>query len=326
MTSILRIVVVALALLSATSAAAQPPDRTVRIGLLDYGTSNPSSDARWEALRGKLRELGYVQGRNLVLEARRADGHVDRLPALAGELIAAKVDLVVTATSEAALAVKEAGRTVPVVMATGGDPVSLGLATSLSRPGGNVTGVTSLNSDLVGKRLELVVQLVPKATRVAILRDPDNRTSTTSARDAAQAGKTPGIAVPVFDLRAGELDATFAAIKRARASAVILAVNTPFIGDRQRFADLAIANRLPMMAPAREYAEAGALVSYGTDYLDLFRRAAGYVDRILRGARPGDLPIEQPTKFELVINLKTSRALGLAVPPSLLGRADEVIQ
>jgi putative ABC transport system substrate-binding protein len=321
-----RVGVVILSLLLSASSQAQPPDRTVRIGLLDYATSNPSGDARWNALRTRLRELGYVEGRNVVFEARWANGHVDRLTGLATELVDGKVDVVVTATSEAALAVRRATSSVPIVTATGADPVSMGLVTGLARPGGNVTGVISLNSDLIGKRLELLKQLIPQATRIAILRDPDNRISVLSARDAARAAKPLGIVVQTFDVHPGEFDAAFAAMKRAHANAVILAVNTPFIAARQRLADLAVSHRLPMMAPAREYAEAGGLVSYGTDYPDLFRRAAEYVDRIVNGARPGDLPIEQPTKFELVINLKTSRALGLTILPSVLGRADELIQ
>lgn len=326
MTWLARIGILAVTLLSAAPGEAQVPDKTLRIGLLDYGTPSPSGNARWNALRAQLRELGYVEGRNVVFDTRWGNGHVDRLPGLAAELIDGKADVVVTATTEAALAVKRVTTSVPIVTATGADPVVIGLVTSLARPGGNVTGVISLNSDLTGKRLELVKQLMPQATRIAILRDPDNRTSTLTARDAASAAKPVGVVVQTFDVRARAFDAAFVAMKRAHVDAVILAVNTPFIADRRRLADLALSHRLPMMAPAREYAEAGALVSYGTDYPDLFRRAAGYVDRILKGAKPGDLPIEQPTKFELVINLKTSTALRLTIPPPILGRADELLQ
>jgi putative ABC transport system substrate-binding protein len=321
-----RIGVIVLSLLLAAPGAAPAADRTVRIGLLDYGTPSPSGDARWNALRAQLRDLGYVEGRNVAFEARWGHGHVDRLPDLARELIDTRVDVVVTATTEAALAVKRVTTVVPIVTATGADPVALGLVATLARPGGNVTGVISLNSDLTGKRLQLVKQLMPHAVRIAVLRDPDNRTSTFTARDAASVAKPLGVVVQTFDVRPGAFEAAFAAMKRARADAVILAVNTPFIADRQRLADLALSHRLPMMTPAREYAEAGGLVSYGTDYPDLFRRAAGYVDRILKGARPGDLPIEQPTKFELVINIKTSAALKLTIPPPLLSRADELLQ
>jgi len=203
----------------------------------------------------------------------------------------------------------------------------LGLAASLARPGGNVTGVTSLNSDLTGKRLELLKQLIPRASRIAVLRDPDNRVSVLTVRDAERVAKSLGVVVQGVDARnQQDFDAAFLAMKRAHADAVILGVNTPFIGARRRLAELAVLHRLPMMTPAKEYAQAGALVSYGTDYPDLFRRAAAYVDRIVKGAKPAELPIEQPTKFELVINFKIAKALGLTIPPSLLQRADEVIQ
>jgi putative ABC transport system substrate-binding protein len=310
-----------------TALGAQPQGKVVRIGLLDFGASNPSSDARWKALRERLRELGYVEGKNVVFEPRWGNGQVDRLASLAAELTKIKVDLIVTATGEASLAARQATSSIPIVTATGVDPVMLGLAASLGRPGGNVTGVTSLNSDLAGKRLELLKQLIPRASRIAILSDPDNRSSTFSVRAVESAGKSLGIVVQSVDARGQkEFDAAFQAMKRGRADAVILGVNTPFMADRRRLAELAVSHRLPMMTPAKEYAEAGGLVSYGTDYPDLFRRAAAYVDKVLKGAKPADLPIEQPTKFELVINLKTAKALGLTVPQSVLGRADEVIQ
>ena len=318
----------ALAILSASlPVEAQQRGKVVRIGLLDYGASNPSSDARWKALRDRLRELGYVEGQNVVFEPRWGNGHVDRLPSLATELVDLKVDILVTATGEAALAAKQATRTIPIVMATSADPVAVGLVASFARPGGNVTGVNSLNSALTGKRVELLKQIVPRATRITVLRDPDNRSSALSVRDAQSVAKSLGVVVQSVDARdQKELDAAFSAMKRARAEAVILGVNTPFIADRRRIAELAVSYRLPMMTPSREYAEAGGLVSYGTDYPDQFRRAAAYVDKILKGAKPGDLPIEQPTKFELVINLKTAKAIGLTIPQSVLGRADELIQ
>jgi putative ABC transport system substrate-binding protein len=318
----------AVAVLAAPLAAeAQQAGKVYRIGLLDYGASNPSSAARWKALREQLRELGYVEGQNVVFEPRWGDGQVARLPGLAAALVGIKVDIVVTATSEAARAVKQATSSIPIVMATSGDPVELGLIGSLAQPGGNVTGVISLNSDLVGKRLELLKQLIPRASRIAVLHDPDNRTSTLSVRAAEGAGKSLGIMVQSFDARGRrDFEAAFLAMKRAHVDAVILGVNTPFVADRKRIAEIAIQNRLAMMMPAKEYAEAGGLVSYGTDYPALFRRAATYVDKILKGAKPGDLPVEQPTKFELVINLKTAKALGLTIPPSLLARADQVIE
>jgi ABC-type uncharacterized transport system substrate-binding protein len=309
------------------AAEGQPQGKLVRIGLLDFGTPNPSSEARWKALRERLRELGYVEGQNVAFEPRWGNGQADRLPALATELVNFKVEVLVTATGDAALAAKRATSTIPIVFATAPDPVRLGLVASLARPGGNVTGVTSLSSDLAGKRLELLKQLVPRAARIAVLNDPENRSSEFILKGAESVAKSLGVVVQTVDVRGQkEFEAAFSAMKRGHADAVILGVNTPFLVHRRRIAELAVAHRFPMMAPTKEYAEAGALVSYGTDYPDQFRRVAVYVDKILKGAKPGDLPVEQPTKFELVINLKTAKALGLTIPPSLLQRADEVIQ
>jgi putative ABC transport system substrate-binding protein len=252
---------------------------------------------------------------------------VARLPGLAAELINIKVDIVVTATSEAALAAKQATSSIPIVTATGSDLVMLGAVASLARPGGNVTGVISLTNELWGKRLEFLTQVLPRASRVALLDNPADRASALNLRDAQGAAKSLGVVVQMVDWGGPRgLDAAFLAMKRARIDAVILGGNTLFLADRRRIAELAVSHRLPMMTPTKEYAQAGALLSYGTDYLDLFRRAAMYVDKILKGAKPGDLPIEQPTKFELVINLKTAKALGLTIPQSVLLRADEVIQ
>jgi len=309
------------------AAAAQQTGKVVRIGLLDYGASDPATAPRWAALREQLRELGYVEGQNTVFLSRKGDGQVSRLRGLVAELIEAKVDILVTAGSEAAIAARQVTSSIPIVTATGSDPVEAGLATSLARPGGNVTGVISLIGPLTSKRLELLKQMLPRASRVAILRDPENRSSALSVRAAEAAAKPLGVAVQSVDFRSpSDLDAAFLTVKRARADAVIFGENTAFIADRQRIAKLAITHRLPMMVAAKEYAEAGGLISYGTDYPDLFRRAATYVDKILKGAKPANLPIEQPTKFELVINLKTAKALGLTIPTSLLKRADEIIQ
>ena len=317
-----------LGLLAAPLAAgAQPAGKVVRIGLLDFGASNPSSEARWKAFRERLRELGYVEGQNVVFEPRWGNGQAARLPSLAAELINIKVDIVVTATSDAALAVKQATSSIPIVTATTTDPVELGLAESLARPGGNVTGVISLSSELFGKRLELLKQVLPRASRIAILIDPDLRASALVVRYTESAGSSLGVVVQSVAARhPRDFDAAFVTMKRARTDAVILGGNTQFLADRRHIAELAVSHRLPMMTPAKEYAQAGALLSYGTDFLDLFRRAAMYVDKIIKGAKPADLPVEQPTKFELVINLKTAKALGLTIPQSLLQRADEVIQ
>ena len=306
---------------------AQQHDKMVRIGLLDYAASSPASDARWNAFRERLRELGYAEGQNVVFELRRADGEASRLPSLAAELVIAKVNILVTASSEAALAVKQATSSIPVVMATGTDPVALGLVASLARPARNITGVTSQSSELAGKRLELLKQLIPRASRIAFLHDPDNRAASSLLRDTESSAKSMGVVVLRFDARRpGDLESAFLAMKHSLPDAVIFGENTLFLAYRRRIANLAITHRLPMMAAAREYTEAGALLSYGTYYPELFRHAAVYVDRILKGARPGDLPVEQPTEFELVINLKTAKSLGLTIPSSLLQRADQVIE
>ena len=309
------------------AAEAQQAGKVWRIGLLSYAASDSGGAARWKAFRERLRELGYVEGQNVFFESRWGDAQVGRLRGLAAELIDAKVDILVTASSEAALAAKQATRSIPIVTATGGDPVRLGIVASLARPGGNVTGVFSLSNDPAGKRLEFLKQLIPRVARVAFLRESDNRASALNLRDAESAARPLGLVVQSVGVRGPkELAVAFVAMKRARADAVIVLESTAFFPDRQRIADLALRHRLPMAAQVREYAEAGALISYGTDYFDLFRRAAMYVDKILKGAKPADLPIEQPTKFELIINLKNAKALGLTIPQSLLQRADQVIE
>jgi len=301
--------------------------KVVRIGLLDLAASESARNAWWKMFHDRLRELGYVEGQNVIFESRWGDGQPDRMPALAAELIKAKVELIVTAGSEAALAAKQATSSIPIVMATGADPVELGLVAGLARPGGNVTGVTSIQSELASKRLELLKQLMPRVARVGIMWDVDNRASTLIVRDAEHGAKSLGVVLHRAGIRdTREAEAAFLTLKRVRVEAVILVASPEFIGERRRFADLAITHRLPMVVGSREYAEAGGLLSYGTDYPDLFRRAATYVDKILKGAKPGGLPIEQPTKLELVINLKTAKALGLTIPPSLLARADQVIE
>jgi ABC-type uncharacterized transport system substrate-binding protein len=314
-------------LLAVPLGEAQPSGQVWRVGLLDFAAPDAARVAWWKAFRERLRELGYVEGQNVVFEPRWGNGQVGRLPRLAIELVKVKVDIMVTAGSEAALAAKQATRSIPIVTATGADPVELGLVVSLARPGGNITGVTSIQSELAGKRLEILKELVPRASRVAVLWDLDNHASALSLRDAESGAKSLGIVLQSVGVRSPkDFDAAFSAMRQARAAAVILVASPAFMGDRQRLATLAVAHRLPMIVGSKEYAVAGGLMSYGTDYPDLFRRAAAYVDKILKGAKPGDLPVEQPTTFELVINLKTAKALGMTIPPSLLQRADEIIQ
>jgi putative ABC transport system substrate-binding protein len=312
-------------LAAAPTADAQAPTKVWRIGQLDYGP-DPASSARWKALRDRLSELGYVEGHTVVFEARSGDGQTSRLPALAAELVDAKVDLIVTAGTEAAAAARRATRSVPIVTATGGNLVAGGIVSSLARPGGNITGVISMTGELGGKRLELLRLLVPRISRVGVLRNPDNRGTRAILTDVERGAMRAGVVVQVVGVQGPTtLEGAFSTLKHGRAEAVILAENTLLIAHRQRLAELAVTHRLPMIAAAREYAEAGVLASYGTDYAHLFRRAADYVDRIVKGAAPAALPIEQPTKFEFVVNVKTAKALGLTIPPSVLAQADQLI-
>jgi putative ABC transport system substrate-binding protein len=314
-------------LLAAPLAVEAQPGKVYRIGLLDYSSPNPGRQAWWNAFRQRMRELGYVEGQNVSFEPRWAQGDQVRVRKLAAELVGLKVDLIATGGQSAAIAAKRVTSTIPIVMATGSDPVALGIVASLRHPGGNVTGLTSINSELTAKRLDLLRNLAPRASRIAIMWDETDTGSRLGEQEVEAAAKTAGLtihSVPVGS--AAGLDATFAAMVRGRAGALMVVSTARLFSYRKRIAELAVKHRIPSVVGLREYVEAGSLASYGTDYPDLFRRAAVYVDKILKGAKPGDLPVEQPTKFELVINLKTAKALGLTIPPSLLGRADEVIQ
>ena len=253
---------------------------------------------------------------------------MSRLQGLATELVAAKVDILVTAGNPAALAAKQVTSSIPIVTANGPDPVELGLAATLARPGGNVTGVTSISSELSAKRIGLLKELIPQVSRVAALWDRAARGSALNVRDTEVAARSLGIALQSVAVRPDprDYDAAFVAIKRDGAGAVIVVQSSAFFAGYQRLSDLALTHRLPSVGGSKEYPEAGGLMSYGADYPDLFQRAAVFVDKILKGAKPADLPIEQPTKYELVINLKTAKALGLKIPRSLLLRADQVIE
>ena len=265
-----------------------------------------------------------------MIEYRSAEGKLERLPALAAELVALKVDVIVAASTLAALAAKQATRTLPIVFAAAGDPVTSGLVTSLARPGGNVTGLSFFSPELVGKCLEQLKQAVPEVSRVAVLWQPGGpgeRTEKDMLKAAEVAARALGVRLQFVEARGPEdFDRAFSDMTRARAGALTVLPSTMFFNERRRLVDLAAKNRLPAVYPWREYVEAGGLMSYGPNVPDLFRRAATYVDKILKGAKPGDLPVEQPTKFELVINLKTAKALGLTIPQSLLQRADQVIE
>jgi len=310
------------------AAEAQQAAKVPRIG---YVSTNLAANPHLrEAFLQGLRDLGYVEGRNVVIEYRSAEGKLERFPALAAELVALKVDVIVAANTRAALAAKHATRTLPIVFATAVDPVTNGLVTSLARPGGNVTGLSNLAPELVGKCLEQLTLAVPGVTRVAVLWQPGGyaeRTEKDMLKEAAVAARALGVRLQFVEARGPEdFDRAFSDMTRARADALTVLTSVIFVSERRRLVDLAAKNRLPAVYPGREFVDAGGLMAYGSDLADLNRRAATYVDKILKGAKPADLPVEQPTKFELVINLKTAKALGLTIPPSLLGRADEVIQ
>ena len=310
------------------AANAQQAAKVARIGWLTLNLAG-APPVREAFLQG-LRDLGYVEGRNVVIEYRDAEGKLERLPALAAELVALKVDVIVASSPPDALAAKQATGTLPIVFTSSGDPVTSGLVTSLARPGGNVTGLSALVPELVGKRLELLKQAVPGISRVAVLWRPGNvveRTENSMLKGADVAARALGVRLQVVEARGpADIDRAFSDMTSARAGALTVFPNPMFTSERRRLVDLAAKNRLPAVYPWREFVDTGGLMAYGPNLADLFRRAATYVDKILKGAKPADLPVEQPTKFELVINLKTAKALGLEVPPLLIAQADELIE
>jgi putative ABC transport system substrate-binding protein len=310
------------------AAEAQQAAKVARIGYL--GPNLAASPHLPEAFRHGLRDLGYVEGRTVVIEYRDAEGKFERLPALAAELVALKVDIIVAGGTPQPLAARQATGTIPIVFAGAVDPVGSGLVASLARPGGNITGLSLLTPELVGKCLEQLKQAVPGVSRVAVLWQPGGlgeRTDKDMLKGAEVAARALGVGLQIVEARGpADFDRAFSDMTRARAGALTVLPSNMFFNERRRLVDLAAKNRLPAVYPLREYVDAGGLMAYGSDLADLFRRAAFYVDKILKGAKPGDLPIEQPTKFELVINVKTAKALGLTIPDSLLRRADEVIQ
>src|SRR5262245_11709342 len=313
-------------LLAAPLAVLAQRAETPRIALLD-ASSMAARATEWNAFRQGLRELGYVEGQSITIASRSADGRYERLPGLAAELVRLKPDLIMTAGAPAALAAKQATRTIPIVIAAVGDPIPLKLVASLARPGGNITGLTNVTIELAQKRVGLLKDMVPKVSRVAILWDEANPTAEFNVRETEAAATAVGLTPRLFGVRdPNGFTTAFSTMHKEQVGALIIGPSPMFIGRRQRLVALAADNRLPTMWSLRGYTQAGGLMSYGPDYPDLFHRLATYVDRILKGAKPGDLPIEQPTKFELVINLKTAKALGLTIPPSLLQRADQVIE
>ena len=305
---------------------AQQPAKMPRVGLLS--TFSPSETMPWhQALRRGLRDLGWVEGENIAIEYRYAEGRLDRLPALAADLVRLNVDLIFTDTTSPAFAAKNATRTIPIVVASASELVESGLAQSLARPGGNITGLDQIAPELGGKRLELLREIVPKLSSVLVLWNPLNKTSTRNWNELQLPAGQLGLSLHSLEVRnADELDKAFEVSTTVRADALAILPEPVFVANLKRIADFAAKNRLPSIFHLREFADAGGLITYGPDRSDLFRRAAAYIDKTLKGAKPTDLPIQLPTKFELVINLKTAKALGLTVPPMLLARADEVIE
>jgi putative ABC transport system substrate-binding protein len=308
------------------AARAQQQGKISRVGFM--GNSTPALEANLVGpFRDGLRELGYQEGRNIIIEYRWAEGNYQRFPALVAELLAVPVDVIVTAGTPATLAVKKATSTVPLVMIAVGDPVGSGIVPSLAHPGANITGLSSIAPDLEGKRLELLREVVPKLSRVALFLNPLNDFHSVSVRQAFAAAQALGIKLQALEVRTlEELDGAFARIVREKPDALLILADRVFLHNRKRMMDFAAEHRLPSVNAYREVVEAGGLMSYGPSYEDMHRRAADYVDKILKGAKPGDLPVEQPTKFTLILNLKSAKALGVEVPPMLLARADEVIE
>ena len=308
------------------SFAQQKPPKVARIGFL--GTASASAYAsRVEVLRAGLRDLGYVEGKNIAIEYRWAEGKYERLPGLAAELVQLKVDVIVAAATPAVQAARQATTTIPIVMVATVDPVGAGLVASLSRPGGNITGLSNLGVDLSSKYLELLRVALPKLSRVAVLVNPDHPLHPEMLKNVQAAAKTPGVNVSTVQAStASQIEAALGAMTRERAGALIVLGDSLFFTHGRRIAELAAKNRLPTMFPNRELVEAGGLMSYGQNPVEHFRRAATYVDKILKGTKPADLPVEQPTKLELVVNRKTAKAIGLTIPQELVLRADELIE
>jgi putative ABC transport system substrate-binding protein len=296
-----------------------------RIGYLFDGLPDQASSIRG-AFEESLRELGYVEGRNLVVERRYAAFKYDRLPDLAAELVRLKPDVIVTGGNPSIAALKQATTTVPIVIAWAIDPVGAGLVTSLTRPGGNITGSTLITGpEFIPKQLEILSEIVPKLSRVAILRQTGGSGAETAALESA--GRKLGLTILFADVRTpNDIEGAFATMTQSRAGAFLILGGSMTYVSRQQIADLAVQHRLPGIHPLREYAEAGLLLTYGPNAVAQYRRAATYIDKILKGARPTDLPVEEPTRFELVVNARTAKALGLKIPPSVLVRADQVIE
>jgi putative ABC transport system substrate-binding protein len=309
-----------------SSAAAQQPVKAPRIGYL--AVNSPSDNAaRIDAFRQGLRELGYVEGKNIIIEWRSAEGKPDRLPALAAELVKLKVDVLVSYGPTPTRVAQKATTTVPIVMSFDSDPVGSGIVASLARPGGNITGLSSLAPEISGKQLELLKEIVPRLSRIAVLGNSTEPGNALALKELELAAATLKIQIQYLDILSGkDIEPSFQSATKQRAGAVLVLAGPVMSPHRTEVVNLAAKNRLPAMYYRSDYVEAGGLMSYGTNFPDLFRRAATYVDKILKGAKPADLPVEQPTKFEFIINLKAAKQIGLTIPPNVLARADRVIR
>jgi putative ABC transport system substrate-binding protein len=305
---------------------AQQPTKVSRIGFLSAPSPSAVS-ARAEAFRQGLHDLGHVEGQDVAIEYRYAEGKLDRFPALAAELVRLKVDVIVTGTSAGTRSAKEATATIPIVMAQDGDPVGNGFVASLARPGGNITGLSSLAPEISGKRLELLKEIGPKFSRVAVFGNSASPGTAQSLKESELAAGAFGVQLQYLDVRnPKEIENAFRDASKGRADAVLVLASPIFNVQRKQIVDLAVKSRLPVIYYAPEWVQDGGLMSYGVSYTDLYRRAATYVDKILKGTKPADLPVEQPKKFEFIINLKAAKQIGLTIPPNVLARADKVIR
>lgn len=316
----------AIFLATVSAAEAQQSKKIPRIGFLNalFPTTNP---ARIEAFRQGLRDVGYVEGKNIAIEYRYAERKVDRLPALAAALVRLKVDVIVTSASQETLAAKKATNTIPIVMINVGDPVGSGFVTSLARPGKNITGLSTVSPELSGKRLELLKEIIPNLSRVAVLGDSTGPANAISLKELELAAQALKVKLQYLDvLSVNDIETSFRAAGKERADAVLVLSSFLLTSQRRQIIDLAVKSRLPASYARPEFVESGGLMTYGVNLNDLARRAATYVDKILKGAKPADLPVEQPTKFEFIINLKAAKQIGLIIPPNVLARADKVIK
>ena len=314
-------------LTTARATHAQPPTKIPRLGYLSASTLAAQS-ARIDSFRQGLRELGYVEGKNIIIELRSGEGKSERVPALAAELVRLKVDILVSAGSTVTRDAKAVTSTIPIVMAQDTDPVANGFVASLARPGGNITGLSTLSPEIGGKRLELLKEIVPKLSRVAVLGSSTEPANAQTLKEVELAAAAGGVKLQYLDiLTPKDFETAFRAATKGRAEAILMMVSGPIANSqRTQILELAVKNRLPVIYSGREHVEAGGLMNYGVYLPDLYRRAATYVDKILKGTKPSDLPVEQPTKFEFIINLKSAKQIGLTIPPNVLVRADKVIR